>query len=77
MSAINKTIQCILWAKGYREEQIEDLYKCMKECKLLTTTQYNVMIMNFRDYMILGGMLTIVVKYIEIKTLVFNNKKTA
>ena len=56
-----------LWAKGYREEQIEDLYICMKECKPLTTTQYDVMMLHFRDYMILGGMPAIVAKYIENK----------
>ena len=28
-----------LWAKGYKEEQIEDLYKCMVEVKPLSTTQ--------------------------------------
>ena len=56
-----------LWAKGYKEEQIEDLYICMKECKPLTTTQYDVMMLNFRDYMILGGMPRIVAKFIENK----------
>ena len=56
-----------LWAKGYKEEQIEDLYTCMKECKPLTTTQYDVMMTNFRDYMILGGMPFIVAKYIKNK----------
>ena len=56
-----------LWAKGYKEEQIEDLYTCMKNCKPLTTTQYDVMMMNFRDYMILGGMPAVVAKYIENK----------
>ena len=56
-----------LWAKGYRDEQIEDLYTHMKECKPLTTTQYDVMMLNFRDYMILGGMPAIVAKYIENK----------
>ena len=56
-----------LWAKGYRENQIEELYKCMKECKPLTTTQFDVMMHNFRDYMVLGGMPAIVAKYIENK----------
>ena len=56
-----------LWAKGYKEEQIEDLYTRMKNCKPLTTTQYDVMMMNFRDYMILGGMPAVVAKYIENK----------
>lgn len=56
-----------LWAKGYKENQIEDLYKCMKECVPLTQTQFDVMMMNFRDYMITGGMPAIVSKYIENK----------
>ena len=38
-----------LWAKGYREEQIEDLYKCMINVKPLSDMQYNVMMENFRD----------------------------
>ncbi len=56
-----------LWAKGYTEDQIESLYQCMKEVKPLTTTQYDTMMMNFKDYMILGGMPAIVAKYIENK----------
>ena len=56
-----------LWAKGYKENQIEDLYKGMKECVPLTQTQFDVMMMNFRDYMITGGMPAIVSKYIENK----------
>lgn len=53
-----------LWAKGYKENQIDDLYKCMVECKPLTTTQFDVMMLNFKDYMVLGGMPAIVAKYI-------------
>ena len=56
-----------LWAKGYKESQIEDLYKCMKECTPLTQTAYDVMMKNFKDYMILGGMPAIVARYIENK----------
>ncbi len=56
-----------LWAKGYSEEQIENLYICMKDCKPLTNTQYDVMMMNFKDYMILGGMPAIVASFIENK----------
>ena len=56
-----------LWAKGYKESQIEELYICMKECKPLTTTYFDVMMLNFKDYMILGGMPAIVAKYIENK----------
>ena len=53
-----------LWAKGYKEEQIEDLYKCMVEVKPLSTTQYSVMLSNFKDYMVVGGMPAIVNQFI-------------
>lgn len=56
-----------LWAKGYTEEQIEDLYKCMLEVKPLTHTQYEVMMENFKEYMIIGGMPAIVNKFITQK----------
>lgn len=56
-----------LWAKGYKESQIEDLYTCMKECRPLTTAQYDVMMKNFKDYMVLGGMPAIVARYIANK----------
>lgn len=56
-----------LWAKGYTEEQIEDLYKCMLEVKPLTNTQYEVMMENFKEYMIIGGMPAIVNKFITQK----------
>lgn len=53
-----------LWAKGYTENQIEDLYNHMKENKPLTTSQYEAMMNNFKDYMIVGGMPAIVDKFI-------------
>lgn len=56
-----------LWAKGYTEEQIEDLYKCMLEVKPLTHTQYEVMMENFKEYMIIGGMPAIVNKFVTQK----------
>ena len=56
-----------LWAKGYKESQIEDLYTCMKECRPLTKAQYDVMMKNFKDYMVLGGMPAIVARYIANK----------
>ncbi len=56
-----------LWAKGYKEEQIEALYQ-----KLLTTTplsnvEYDVMLENFREYMVLGGMPAVVFTFITQK----------
>lgn len=56
-----------LWAKGYKETQIEELYICMKECRPLTNTQFDVMMKNFKDYIVLGGMPAIVSKYIKNK----------
>ena len=56
-----------LWAKGYKEEQIEDLYKCMVEVKPLSSTQYSVMLSNFKDYMIVGGMPAIVNQFMANK----------
>ena len=53
-----------LWAKGYKDEQIEDLYECMKETKPLTTSQYEAMMNNFKDYMIVGGMPAIVNRFV-------------
>ncbi len=56
-----------LWAKGYKAEQIEELYQ-----KLLTTTplsnvEYNVMLENFKEYMVLGGMPAVVFTFIKQK----------
>ena len=56
-----------LWAKGYKEEQINSLYQHMLDNTQLTTVEYDVMLMNFKDYMILGGMPAIVSRFIENK----------
>ena len=56
-----------LWAKGYSNEQINDLYKHMVELKPLSNTQYDVMMSNFKDYMIVGGMPAIVSRFVENK----------
>ena len=59
-----------LWAKGYKEEQIEDLYKCMIETKPLSTVQYDVMMSNFKEFMVVGGMPAIVNRFISQKIIV-------
>lgn len=56
-----------LWAKGYKEEQIEELYKCILETKPLTNTQYDVMTDNFKEYMVVGGMPAIVNRFVTQK----------
>ncbi|MBP5427053.1 MAG: AAA family ATPase, partial [Clostridiales bacterium] len=45
-----------LWAKGYKQEQIEDIYQCMLNTKPLGKVQFEVMMDNFREYMVVGGM---------------------
>ena len=54
-----------LWAKGYKDSQIEELYDCMKNLKPLSKTQYDVMLANFKEHMVVGGMPAIVYKFVE------------
>ena len=54
-----------LWAKGYKDEQIDDLYKHMLNLLPLTQTQYNVMLSIFKEYMIVGGMPAIVSTFVQ------------
>lgn len=54
-----------LWAKGYSEAQIDDMYECMKEVEPLSTSAMNVMSEVFKEYMIVGGMPLIVRTFIE------------
>lgn len=54
-----------LWAKGYKQETIEDLYNHMLSLTPLDTMTYETMLNNFKDYMIVGGMPRIVYKFIE------------
>lgn len=56
-----------LWAKGYKEEQIEDLYTHMIDLKPLGKVQYDVMMSNFKEYMVIGGMPAIVSKFVTQK----------
>ena len=56
-----------LWAKGYTEKQIEELYKCMQELRPLSKVQYDVMLDNFKEYMIVGGMPAIVNRFVTQK----------
>ncbi len=56
-----------LWAKGYSEKQIDDLYSYMRDCKPLPQIMYDVMLDNFQEYMILGGMPAVVKSFIENK----------
>lgn len=54
-----------LWAKGYSEEQIEDIFSYMKEVKPLPQAYFNTLSELFKDYIVIGGMPEIVSKYIS------------
>ena len=54
-----------LWAKGYKDEQIEDMYNCMRDIRPLAPTLYNVMLENFKEYMVIGGMPEIIKMFIK------------
>ena len=57
-----------LWAKGYDDTVIEDLYQRMLEVKPLSQLQVDIMLALFRDYIITGGMPEVVNTYIVNKT---------
>ena len=56
-----------LWAKGYNEDFIEDLYKHMLEVKPLGQLQMDILMGLFRDYVTIGGMPEVVNTYITNK----------
>ena len=56
-----------LWAKGYKEEQIENLYEHMKNLEQFSSTELSVMFENFKEYMIIGGMPAIVNEFVKNK----------
>ncbi|MCM1120993.1 MAG: DUF4143 domain-containing protein [Eubacterium sp.] len=53
-----------LWAKGYRKEQIEELYQHMLQMTPLSETEWNVFSQSFREYMVIGGMPAIVNRFV-------------
>lgn len=56
-----------LWAKGYKDEQIENFYQKMLNVQPLTTLEYNILLENFREYMVLGGMPKVVFTFVTQK----------
>lgn len=49
-----------LWAKGYSDALIDELFRHMIELTPLSNTEYNVVMNAFREYMVIGGMPAIV-----------------
>ena len=56
-----------LWAKGYKEEVIDEMLNSMINLEPLSNTMYDVMLESFKEYMIIGGMPAIVSNFIENK----------
>ena len=56
-----------LWAKGYKDNQIEDLYTHMKNLDPFSELELSVMFENFREYMVIGGMPAIVYSFVKNK----------
>ena len=56
-----------LWAKGYKDDVIDDMLKHMLNLEPFSETMYDVMLEIFREYMIIGGMPAIVSRFIETK----------
>lgn len=56
-----------LWAKGYRNSIIDDMLNSMLNLEPLSSTMYDVMMENFKDYMITGGMPAMVSLFFENK----------
>lgn len=54
-----------LWAKGYKEDVIEDMFQHMLQVKPLSNTMMDVMSECFREYMVLGGMPAVVNLFIK------------
>ena len=54
-----------LWAKGYGEDVISDLFQHMLEIKPLSDLQLSVLFDLFRDYATIGGMPEVVRTYVE------------
>ena len=54
-----------LWAKGYDEQFIDNLYQSMIEVNPLSALQMEVLFTLFRDYICIGGMPEVVSTYIK------------
>lgn len=53
-----------LWAKGYSEALIDNLYMHMIDIIPLSNTEFNVVMDAFREYMVIGGMPAIVKTFV-------------
>ncbi len=56
-----------LWAKGYKEDVINEMFDKMIKVEPLSETMFDVMSEAFKEYMVVGGMPAIVSNFIENK----------
>ncbi len=56
-----------LWAKGYSESQIEDIYAHMLNVEPFSKIELEVLFDNFKEYVILGGMPAVVYRFVTQK----------
>ena len=56
-----------LWAKGYKDSQIDDLYNHIVNLIPFSNTEYSIMLENFKEYMVVGGMPAIVNSFVKNK----------
>lgn len=56
-----------MWAKGYSDDFVEDLYAHMHEVKPFTQLELDILFEMFRDYVTIGGMPEVVDTYIKNK----------
>ena len=56
-----------LWAKGYRDEQIEEMYQHMKGLEPFSDVELRTWSEAFKEYMVLGGMPAIVNSFVKRK----------
>ena len=59
-----------LWAKGYNQDQIEDLFSHMRTLTPFSKVELEVMFDNFKEYMVLGGIPMIINSFVNNKTIV-------
>lgn len=53
-----------LWARGYDDNVMDELFNCLKEVRPLSKVLYDVISSHFRDYMVLGGMPAVVRSFV-------------
>ena len=54
-----------LWAKGYSEEQVEDLYRHMDTLTPFSQLEMDTLMGHFKDYMSIGGMPEVVAMFVK------------